>query len=82
MGYIKVPKSSKIFYCEKCDFKCSRKSQYDRHINTLKHQNGDKMVTNRLHGDKLPILSPFCHHEEKYTVTKNNEANFKSFSLN
>ena len=48
-GDKKVPKSSKNYYCEKCDFKCSRKSQYDRHILTLKHTNGYKMVTN---GDK------------------------------
>ena len=55
MGDKKVPKSSKNYYCEKCDFKCSRKSQYDRHLLTLKHQNGYKMVTN---GDnKVPKSS-------------------------
>jgi len=26
-----VPKSSEKYFCEICDFKCSRKSQYDRH---------------------------------------------------
>jgi hypothetical protein len=31
----KVPK---IFYCETCDYKTSRKSQYDRHLLTLKHK--------------------------------------------
>jgi hypothetical protein len=31
----KVPK---IFYCESCDYKTSRKSQYDRHLLTLKHK--------------------------------------------
>ena len=55
MGDNKVPKSSKIYYCESCDFKCSRKSQFDRHLMTLKHQNGYKMVTN---GDnKVPKSS-------------------------
>ena len=34
MGDKKVPKSSKKYYCEKCDFICIRKSQYDRHILT------------------------------------------------
>ena len=37
-----VPKSSKKFRCETCDFESCRKSQYDRHILTAKH----KMATN------------------------------------
>ncbi len=34
-----VPKSSKIFNCEICDYLTSRKSQFDRHLSTAKHQN-------------------------------------------
>lgn len=37
-----VPKSSKKFHCETCDLVTYRKSQYDRHILTAKHQ----MATN------------------------------------
>ena len=33
-----VPKSSNFFECELCDYKTSRKSQYERHIATDKHQ--------------------------------------------
>ena len=36
----KVAKSSKKvanFYCEKCDYTTSRKSNYDRHIVSIKH---------------------------------------------
>jgi hypothetical protein len=33
-----VPKSSQIFTCEFCDYTTSRKSQFDRHITTLKHK--------------------------------------------
>jgi hypothetical protein len=29
----------KIFYCEKCAFKCSKKSNYEKHILTRKHKN-------------------------------------------
>jgi len=36
-----VPKSAGNFYCEKCDFICSKQSNWNRHIFTLKHQNGD-----------------------------------------
>lgn len=27
-----------IFFCKKCDFKCSKKSEYDRHALTIKHR--------------------------------------------
>jgi hypothetical protein len=33
----KTPKSAKIICCEKCDFVCSKKSEWNRHINTIKH---------------------------------------------
>jgi len=41
----KMPKKSKEFICEYCDFKCSKKSNYLCHINTKKH-NDNKMITN------------------------------------
>jgi len=33
-----VPKSSKKFHCNYCDYYASRKSQYDRHLLTQKHE--------------------------------------------
>lgn len=42
MATILVPKSSKKFRCETCDFETCRKSQYDRHKLTSKH----KLATN------------------------------------
>jgi len=44
-----VPKSSKTFCCNYCDYNTSRKSQYERHLSTVKHKNatnGSKMVVN------------------------------------
>jgi hypothetical protein len=48
LGYIKVnpnkmltlktPKNPKKYSCETCDFKCSNKKDYNRHILTAKHQ--------------------------------------------
>ena len=32
-----TPKNAEKFNCEKCHFKCSKKSEYDRHILTAKH---------------------------------------------
>jgi hypothetical protein len=33
-------KSSNNFHCEKCDYKCSRKSDYNKHLSTSKHTKG------------------------------------------
>uniref|UniRef100_A0A6C0IFV4 C2H2-type domain-containing protein n=1 Tax=viral metagenome TaxID=1070528 RepID=A0A6C0IFV4_9ZZZZ len=41
-----MPKNAEIFVCDICDFKCSKKSNYDKHLLTLKHKNVDKMLTN------------------------------------
>tara|TARA_B100000963_G_C22518054_1_gene621649 strand:+ start:74 stop:1069 length:996 start_codon:yes stop_codon:yes gene_type:complete len=35
----KVPKSSKNFFCEKCNYTTCRKSQFVRHLSTVKHKN-------------------------------------------
>ena len=37
-----VPKSSKKYCCENCDYYTFRKSQYDRHLTTDKHLNQEK----------------------------------------
>jgi len=39
-------KSSEKFHCVLCDYYSSRKSQYDRHLLTPKHQNANKLLTN------------------------------------
>ena len=42
----KMPKNAEIFICKKCDFKCSKKSNYEKHLATAKHlrkQNGNNM---------------------------------------
>jgi hypothetical protein len=38
MEKIKTPKNAKIFYCEKCNYKCSKNSDWNRHIVTAKHK--------------------------------------------
>ena len=37
MEIIKTPKNATKFICEKCNFKCSKKSDYKRHLTTAKH---------------------------------------------
>ena len=46
MTDIKNAKNAKKFYCEKCTFICSKKSNYDKHLMTPKHKNTDKILTN------------------------------------
>ena len=41
-----TPKNAHIYYCKICDFQCSKKSDWSRHILTRKHKNGDIVVTN------------------------------------
>jgi len=35
-------KNAENFICEKCDFVCSKKSNYEKHLLTRKHKNDDK----------------------------------------
>jgi hypothetical protein len=46
MTDILAQKNAKKFHCENCNFICSKKSNYDKHLLTPKHQNTDKILTN------------------------------------
>ena len=35
----KMPENAEKYVCEKCDFKCCKRSNYDNHLATLKHKN-------------------------------------------
>ena len=39
-------KNAKKYLCEKCDFVCSKQSNFNKHLLTSKHQNTDKILTN------------------------------------
>uniref|UniRef100_A0A6C0K125 C2H2-type domain-containing protein n=1 Tax=viral metagenome TaxID=1070528 RepID=A0A6C0K125_9ZZZZ len=41
-----APKTADFLTCKCCDFKCSKKSDWDRHNLTLKHKKNDKRMTN------------------------------------
>ena len=60
----KSPKISPKFYCEKCDYKCSKQSEYNKHLLTAKHQkvtNGNKKSPKNLH-----CICKFCNKTFKY----------------
>ncbi len=74
----KTPKNAKIFLCDSCDFKCSKQSDYDRHLLTLKHQNrtilNEKTPKNAEFvcecGKKYKVRNSLWYHKQKCT-TKN-----------
>ena len=41
-----MPKNANTFYCEKCDFLCYKKSNYDKHLLTRKHANYNNINAN------------------------------------
>jgi hypothetical protein len=58
-------KSGAVFFCEICDFKCSRKCDHDRHVLTLKHQNATKCyIKSGESGDNkmCPLCSKYFKH--------------------
>ena len=73
------------YYCKKCDYTSKNKSNFEKHLSTTKHKNGNKMVTND--NKKLqPVLkfeckkckksykfrSGLCRHKNKcHIVTEN-----------
>ena len=38
MTNVFTPKSAKKFFCKECDFECSKRSDWSRHISTQKHK--------------------------------------------
>jgi len=48
-----TPKNAKIYSCKSCYFKCSKKSDWDRHISTAKHKLKQNETTNTPKSAKL-----------------------------
>ena len=58
----KTPKNAKKFICEKCNFKCSKQSDFDRHLLTAKH----KMITNGNEKSQKIANPHMCECGKKY----------------
>ena len=59
-----------IFTCEKCDFNCIKKSEWDRHIQTKKHIGEKKEKTNEFQcecGNCYSTRSGLWKHQKKCT---------------
>ena len=74
-------KSTYNFSCEYCNYICSKKSQWDRHINTLKHKNVDIILTNVDIKDPKKVHTCHCgkiySHRQSLSIHKKNCPNIE-----
>jgi hypothetical protein len=82
-------KYSKYYFCDNCDFKCSKKSNYDKHLTTIKHKNGillNKKATKPIKNAVDNFCCKYCskeykarnslwYHEKKCNFTEENIKN-------
>lgn len=78
-----MPKNAKIFFCENCDFGCSKKSNYDKHLLTRKHEirtnSNRKMPKNAAAyvcskcSKEYSSRSSLWYHAKKCSVTSDDE---------
>ena len=59
----KMPKNAEKFYCEKCNFICSKKSNYESHLLTAKHRN--RTISNDFSPKNAEY---FCDCGKRYTA--------------
>ena len=60
----KMPENAEKFICENCHFKCCKKSNYDKHILTLKHKNNDNEL--QKNAEKMPGKKYKCNCGKEY----------------
>ena len=60
-----MPKNAEKFHCEKCNFICSKKSNYNKHLTTAKHK---KIINDNKKMPKSaePLICGHCNKEFKY----------------
>ena len=70
------------FYCEKCDYKCSKKYCWEQHINTAKHSkaNNKLMSANKIYACEecsaiFKHQSSYCRHKKICKKSKNISSN-------
>ena len=69
----KRQKNAKTFSCEKCNFICSKQSDFNRHLSTRKHQmviNGNEMVTEKTPSTYTCICGNIYKHNSGYSRHK------------
>jgi hypothetical protein len=65
MATEKNSKKTPTFYCEICDFKCSKQNDYKRHLDTIKHKRLHD-ATKKTPNDEPQIFSCICGNKYKH----------------
>ena len=65
----KMPNIANKYICEKCDFVCSKKSNYDKHIATRKHKNLTNPNNLGIEEDEKIIMCSKCNKIYKHLST-------------
>jgi hypothetical protein len=79
-------KNAIIFVCEKCKFKCSKHSNYEKHLTTRKHLNNHNLEHLEQKNSEYPFICKYCnkgykvrnslwYHEQKCNDNNNNNNN-------
>ena len=81
-----MPKNANKFSCERCDFQCSKESNYKRHLMTRKHKirtnTNEKVPKNagKYHYNYGKMLLGFLFYRF-FNVNMNSVLNFYNFSM-
>ena len=77
-----MPKNAKKYYCKYCNFECSKKSNYEKHLSTVKHkritQDNNLLPKNAkryicICGNEYKYLSGLSKHKKKCLLLIKNE---------
>lgn len=77
----KMPKNAQKFICEKCNFSCSKKSNYDKHLLTRKHKivtNSDKKMPKNAENERYECV---CGKSYKYRQGLSNHKKICNFNV-
>jgi hypothetical protein len=88
----KSPKISYKFFCEICDYKCNKKSEYTKHISTAKHkilhnptsiclQSATPKTYSCICGKEYKHSSTLSHHKKKCDKINNNNTSNTSHNV-
>jgi hypothetical protein len=65
MDIKKMPKNAKIFTCQKCNFTCSKLSNYNKHLSTAKHKK-ETLDTQKMPKNATSYVCSGCNKSYKY----------------
>ena len=79
-----TPENAEFFICESCDFKCCKKSDFNRHLLTSKHQNADKCLQKSvlIHSKNLNKNVCYCGKEYKHRQSLHKHKQICSYESN